>query len=100
MTHRVRVLRRAELDLLAIQAYLRKEATEEIASRVLDALLGAMERLRRFPTMGARPRDTRLRSLGFRYLVRESYLVFYKALASEVRVYRILHPRRAYEELL
>ncbi|TMA99292.1 MAG: hypothetical protein E6J70_13185 [Deltaproteobacteria bacterium] len=86
MKRPVRVLRRAQLDLLEIQAYLLRD--------------DPAERLATFSSRGARPRDERLRKAGYRYVVRGQYLIFYKVLRSYVRVYRVLHGRRMYRDLL
>ena len=46
------------------------------------------------------PRDQRLRDLGYRGLIQREHLVFYKVLPRQVRVYRVLHGRRRYADLL
>ncbi len=99
MKRAVRVLRRAQLDLLEIQAYVLHDSPGA-AGRLIDALVAALGRLGRFPSRGARPRDDRLRRAGYRYVVHGEYLIFYKALRSSVRVYRVLHGRRIYRDLL
>ena len=74
------------------------------AARTIEALgvhaADAVDSLARFALRGAVPRDDRLRDLGFRFLVVTPHLVFYKVLAREARVYRVLHGQRAYEEIL
>jgi len=95
----VRVLRRAQLDLLEIQAYLLRD-DPAATTRLINQLVGELERLATFPSRGARPRDDRLRKAGYRHIVRDQYLIFYKVLRSYVRVYRVLHGRRMYRDLL
>lgn len=63
-------------------------------------MLGAIESLATMADRGARPRDDTLRDKGFRFLVRGDYLVFYKVVRTQVRVYRVLHGKRAYRGLL
>lgn len=101
MTFRVRTLKRATNDVLEIRDYVRRDAPET-ADRVVDQVFDAIASLERFPERGARPRDERLRRLRFRFLVCNPYLVFYKVDASRrlVRVYRVLHARRAYDGVL
>ena len=99
MKRAVRVLRRAQLDLLEIQAYVLHDHPAA-GGRLIDALVGELARLGRFPSRGARPRDERLRRAGYRYVVHGEYLIFYKMLGSYVRVYRVLHGRRMYRDLL
>ena len=71
-----------------------------MADRFIDKLLDAIESLETNSERGPRPRDQRLRDLGFRVLVEGEYLVFYKVLAKQVRVYRVLHGRRRYADLI
>lgn len=99
MKRAVRIIRSAQRDLSEIAAYLRCDAPGR-AERVIDELLGGIDRLGAFPESGPVPRDERLARLGFRCLARGRYLVFYKVTRSQVRIYRVLHERRAYERLL
>ena len=99
MKRPVRVLRRAERDLLEIQAFVARD-DPIAAGRLVDALVEALGRLERFPNRGARPRDERLRRGGYRYLAHGEYLILYKVTRSGVRVYRIVHGRRRYAHLL
>lgn len=99
MTRSVRILGRAQTDLLEIAAYVRRDAPAR-AERVLEALLLRIESLAKNPDRGPLPRDERLRALGFRFVVERPHLIFYKVLRSQVRIYRVLHGRRAYFDLL
>jgi toxin ParE1/3/4 len=96
---RVRVLRRAQHDLFEIQAYLRRE-TPGVADQRIEELLQAIESLKSFARRGAVPKDSRLRRAGYRFLLRDPYLVFSKATRSQARVYRVLHGKRTWRELL
>ena len=96
---RVRVLRRAERDLVELRSYLGREAPDS-AGRVVGELLDAIESLVRWPERGARPRDERLRRRGFRFLVRQPYLIFFKISGRRVFIYRVLHSKRAWSRLL
>jgi plasmid stabilization system protein ParE len=97
--HAVRILRSAQRDLSEIAAYLRCD-TPARADAAIDDLLTGIDRLGTFPESGPVPRDERLARLGFRFLARGRYLVFYKVTRSQVRIYRVLHEKRAYERLL
>lgn len=99
MKRTVRVLRRAQTDLLEIQAYIRRD-NPAAADVLVEALLGRLRALERFPMRGGRPRDAGLRRAGYRYLAHGEYLVFYKVLVSQVRVHRVVHGRRSYSHLL
>jgi plasmid stabilization system protein ParE len=99
MTSAVRVLRKAQADLLDIRRYLDAESSDLGDATVRD-LLSAMERLGRFPESGPVARDTRLHRAGYRYRIAGAYLIFYRLVGSHVRVYRVLHQRRAYDRVL
>ena len=99
MTRAVRVLRRAERDVQEVYDYLIREAPTS-ADRVVDGLLAAFESLAIFAERGAQPRDPFLRGQGYRFLVRDPYLIFYKVTKRTVRVYRVVHGKTSYRELL
>lgn len=95
----VRVLRRAERDLQQIYDFVAREAPER-SERFIDGLLDAIASLDELAERGATPRDPNLRLQGYRFLVYRDYLVFYKVLPRQVRIYRVLHGHRAYRGLL
>jgi addiction module RelE/StbE family toxin len=99
VTRQVRILRRAERDLEEILHYLQRERPRSARS-VVEGLLSGSESLSTHPERGARPRDGRLSRLGYRFLTRGPYLIFYKVLSRQVRVYRVLHGKRRYQALL
>lgn len=99
MTRTVRVLRRAEEDLRQVYAAVCREAPLR-ADRFIDGLIAAVESLDELAERGAAPRDPTLRRQGYRFLVHDPYLIFYKVLPRTVRVYRVLHGHRAYRGLL
>jgi plasmid stabilization system protein ParE len=99
LSYQVRVLRRAARDLEELRNYLDREAPLE-SDRVVTGLVNAIEGLNAFPRRGAVPRDDRLRKLGYRFLQRAPYLVFYKIGRQVVRVHRVLHGRRSWGRLL
>jgi len=99
MKRSVRILRKAQSDLREILDYVQRDRPEA-ADRLLRRLLGDIESLETLPNRGTVPRDSRLSRLGFRVLVVGDYLVFYKVLRSQVRVYRVLHGPRKYEHMI
>ena len=99
MTHSVRVLRRARSDLREIETHLAREAPETV-DELIDRLLEAIESLAELPLRGARPRNAALRARGYRFLVEEPYLVFYRIKGRQVRIHRVLHASRSYHGLL
>ncbi len=99
MTRQVRVLRRAQTDLLEMQRYITRD-NPTAAEGMLKAILDLIASLGEFSERGRIPQDAVLRAAGYRYLRYGEYLVFYKVLRSQVRVYRIVHGRRRYEDIL
>ena len=99
MTRQVRVLRRAQTDLLEMQSYIARD-NPTAAEGMLKAILDLIASLGEFSERGRIPQDAVLRAAGYRYLRYGEYLVFYKVLRSQVRVYRIVHGRRRYEDIL
>jgi plasmid stabilization system protein ParE len=95
----VRVLRRAQRDLQQIYDYVAREAPLR-ADSFIDGFLDAIESLDEFSDRGATPRDSVLRRRGYRYPKHRKYLVLYKVLQRQARVYRIVHAKRAYRHLL
>ncbi len=93
------MLRRAQRDLQQIYDYLATEAPLH-ADSFIDGLLDAIESLDELSERGAAPRDSVLRQRGYRYLEHRDYLIFYRVLQRQVRVYRVVHGRRAYRHLL
>jgi len=96
---RIRILGRAQRDLDQIYDYVLRE-TPPRADRFIAELLDAIESLETMPERGAVPRDEVLRRRGYRFLVHKPYLVFYKLVKQQVRVYRVQHGSRAYRGLL
>jgi len=99
MTVPVRILRKAQADLLEIHSYIGRERPSA-ARRVVDVLLHAIDTLSENPEKGPLARDERLRRRGFRFLSSNRYLIFYKTRQGGVRVYRVLHGKRDYRRLL
>ena len=97
--HTVRYLPTAELDLLDILDYIRRE-NPDAAKRFVDRVDQAVGRLACFPKAGRRPRDARLRRLGYRTLIVDDYLAFYVIAGRTVQVRRVIHGARRYEFLL
>lgn len=99
MTRIVRVLRRAQRDLQQVYDFIAREAPSA-ADPFIDELLDAIESLSTMAERGANPRDETLKRQGYRFLVHGNFLVFYKVMRQQVRVYRVLRGNRAYRSLL
>ena len=99
MTRPVRILRRAQADIIEIRNYVARDSPRA-AKRVVDKLLDRIESLAQLPELGVVPSDDHLQTRGFRVVIEGEYLIFYKVLRRQVRIYRILHGRRKYRHLL
>ena len=99
MKKKVRILRRAQTDLTEIRSYIERDSPRT-AERFLDKLITKIEGLEDSPEMVVVPRDPHLQDRGYRVLIEGEYLVFYKVLSRQVRIYRVLHGRRKYRRLL
>lgn len=100
-----RILRTAKADeqLRDIVLY-RTELTGRVEAglALLDELEAGFQRLSAFPDCGAPPRYAALRARGYRVLIVEKYLAFYKAdhAAETVTVYALVDGRRDYLNLI
>jgi addiction module RelE/StbE family toxin len=95
----VRLLSIAEQDLTDLLSYLAAE-NSQAAAEVLDRIEARLEALQNHPFVGRVPHNAKLTALGYRVLVIDNYLVFYKVKGNAVLVHRILHGARDLLSLL
>lgn len=95
----VRLLSIAEEDLVGLVSYLAAE-NPRAAATVLDHIETRLQALASHPFVGRFPHDPQLTARGYRVLVIDNYLVFYKVKDTAVMVYRILHGARDLLRLL
>ena len=95
----VRLLSIAEQDLVDLVSYLAAE-NSRAAAEVLDHIEARFEALQSHPFVGRVPHNPKLTALGYRVLVIDNYLVFYKVKGNAVLVHRILHGARDLLRLL
>ena len=89
----VRLLSVAEQDLVDLMSYLAAE-NARAAADVLDRIEARLEALQSHPFVGRILHNAKLTALGYRVLVIDNYLVFYKVKGNAVLVHRILHGAR------
>jgi plasmid stabilization system protein ParE len=95
----VRLTRKAENDLRVILAFVEEQrpvAADRLAARFTEAA----GHLSMNPRLGKVPAVARLSRRGFRCLVVEEYLCFYKITTREVLIHRVIHGARNYPGLL
>ena len=95
----VQVLDPAQADLENIAQLYLSLAGAEYARKITDKLYDALGSLARFPLAGPQVRDAELRSLGYRFLVVEKYIVIYRLYGDAVFVYHIFDGRSDYPTL-
>ncbi len=96
--YNVKLVRIAEDDLNEIVMYIASErpsAAEEVANKI-EKNLGLLSKR---PLLGRIPKEEELARVGYRYLVVENYLIFYKLEGKMVYVHRILRGARDYLSL-
>ena len=74
----------------------------DTALKYLDKIEEAINRLKEFPNSGIIPRYSILKKQGYRVLIVEKHLIFYKVSEKEktVVVYAIVDGRREYQNLI
>lgn len=93
----------ANNDINQIVIFIRTESGSlKVARKYFDKLETAILSLNKFPERGSNPRYKILRNQGFKFIVVESHLVFYKIneVNKNVIVYRVLHNKSAYQNFL
>ena len=94
---------KAEDQLRKIIIYIADDSGDvKIALKYLDKIEEAINRLREFPKSGSIPRYSILKKRGYRVLIVEKHLVFYKINEKEetVIIHSIVDGRREYINLI
>lgn len=89
----------AEQDLINIFNYI-KQDNPTAAYKLIHEIDEVISKLEDFPNMGVTPKDLRLKSLNYKMLVIDNYLVFYVVKDPIVEIRRIIHGKRKYSFLL
>lgn len=103
MNYEITRTEKADIQIREIIYYIADDSgSVEIAIAYLDKLEHAICLLSEQPYYGAAARHLSLRKLGFRVLVAEQHLVFYKVREqdSTVIIYAVLDSRRDYRNLV
>lgn len=103
MTYKILRTDKAEDQLRDLIFYIADDSGDiQIALDYLEKLESAIHRLQDFPESGSLPRYSILKKQGFRVLIVERHLIFYKIHRerSAVIIYAIVDGRREYRNLL
>ncbi len=103
MKHKILRTDKAEEQLREIIFYIADDSGDiNIALRYLDKIETAINRLQEFPESGSAPKYSILKKQGYRVLIVERHLIFYKINETEklVIIYAIVDGRREYRNLI
>lgn len=89
----LRLLSIAEQDSLDLIEYVAAENLSA-AHHLADQIEQGIQRLQQHPFIGKVPADPKLARMGYRVLIVDNHLVFYKVREKTVLVYRIIHGAR------
>jgi len=98
-TYNVDVLQLARDDIAEIYCYIALD-NPHAALRVTDEIFDKIDTLAEFPERCPMVPDSLLAKQGYRMLIIKNYIAFFKVFAAEVLVYRVLHGKRDYPQLL
>ncbi len=96
--YEIRYLKTAERDLLDIFKYIKKDNPSAAAFQ-LEKFDASIFLLALNPYMGIVPKDKRLKTLIYRILVVDQYLVFYVVKPKMIQIRRVIHGARRYHFL-
>ena len=95
----IRYLPIAQDDLISIYDWIAKDSPGRALSFVekIDKRIGA---LAQSAYLGRIPRHPRLKEYGYRVLILDSYLVFYKIRNLTIEIHRVIHASRNLDHLI
>ena len=85
-------------DLDEIILYI-AESDKNAALKIKNEIIDKIEKLKEFPKLGRIIPEAKMRKKGYRMLVHESYLIFYRIIEDKIYIYRVLHGKRDYPNL-
>jgi len=103
MKYRIIRTDKADEQLREIIFYIADDSgSVDVALKYLDKIESAINRLEDFPLSGSVPKYFILRKQGYKVLIVERHLVFYKINESEkvVTIYTVIDGRQKYKNLL
>ena len=100
-TYRVFLTDTANGDLRDITFHILDQSKErDVALKFISVLRERCAALSSFPDRGAYPKDSVLKSAGYRYLVHKDYLVFYRIQGENGYVEGIFNAKKDYMRVL
>ena len=100
-TYQVFLTDTAKGDLRDITFYVMEQSKEKtVALKFAEELRGQCAALSGFPDRGAYPKDSVLKSAGYRYIVHKEYLIFYRVTDESVYIEGIFNAKKDYMRVL
>jgi plasmid stabilization system protein ParE len=97
--YKIRIFTHTKTDLKDIISYL-NTLSPQAATRYYDMIIEKIGSLSEKPERCPFVRDVALKAKGYRYLIVESYVVFFVIQSDTVQIRRIIYGKRNYESLL
>ena len=98
---KLRVNPEAIEDIAGIKKYIREDLSNPMAAdRIVDKIVKSYKRLKASPYLGQSLSVIIEMETDYRYLICESYLIFYKVGDNMVSVHRVIYGKRDYCRLL
>ena len=97
--YQIRLLKIAEEDFTEIISFIADDNLDA-AKNLADKIEKDLKLLFENPYLGRVPRDEEIKNLGYRFLIVQTYIVFYTIEDTSILVHRILHQARNYKSLL
>lgn len=97
--YKIKILQFAREDIGEIYLYIAEDSPES-ALAMTDKIADKIDMLVDLPLIGKIVPDNESAKQGYRMLVIDRYIVFYKIIDEEVVVYRVLHGMRDFPYLL
>ena len=97
--YQIRLLKIAEEDFTEIISFIADDNLDA-AKNLADKIEKDLQLLSENHYLGRVPRGEEIKNLGYRFLIVQTYIVFYMIEESSILVHRILHQARNYKSLL
>ncbi|MCP1109663.1 toxin ParE1/3/4 [Lachnospiraceae bacterium PF1-21] len=101
--YRVNITEKADSQMRELALYIAEESgSNEVALKYIGKMEKSIEQLIVFPEAGSVPRNQTIKKQGYRVLVVEKHLVFYKfnKAEGEVTIYAVVDYRREYQFIM
>lgn len=88
-------------ELRSITTYIEQNSQSEApALKFFESITSSVMNLKDFPELGVVPRYRSIRVKGYRVLIVENHLIFYRTEGECVTVYHIVHAKQDYKNLI